>query len=88
MKRPILLSGTFFLALAFGVILMIGASDIAATSCDPDDYQTKCIEDYYQCNAPNNIGIFLCGTQYPGGAPCLCEFSGCSRFCFDIWPEE
>jgi len=90
MKR-FLVFGVFFVAAAavgFGLNLL-AVSTASATGCDTGTTQyVEVCDDVAHCSAPLPHGIYICGTEYPGGDPCKCEFSFCTMLCENAHPIE
>jgi len=86
MKRFLTIGVFFFAAAAMGFGLnLLAVSNASAGACDLGDLQTYCNYEDETCSNPLfPIGVYICGTNTVWGTPCACEFSSCSRLCFEI----
>jgi len=89
MKRLMVL-GVFFCAAAamgFGLNLLT-ASTAAADICDSYDLQYYWDCEDAACTDPAlPVGAYICGTRWPSGYPCECEFIACQLKCPQIIPR-
>jgi len=87
-KRFAFLTGVFFVAALIGMGVAGLATDARADICDDQDiqYQFECDSPLCAAHPFYKHAKFTCGTRWPSGGPCECEFTACVLLCETVFP--